>query len=175
MRKLTQSEQRLVQLLGAVLFVVIIVFVIVFYQRQVDSLENRLTTLENDKIEADFWLTEKPFWDERRNWLTSKMPPLPGDGSASSQFLASIQNSANSEGLTIDSQSLLEPVGGTGIEEHLLRMKVSGSLEQFTRWLASIQQPEKFQSVSALNLKSGKEPPNVVCELQVSRFYRQNN
>ncbi len=173
MRKLTGSEVRLVQLLGLVLVVIAVLFVVVFYQRNVEALKTRITNLENSKVEADFWLSEKPFWDERRNWLVGKMPILPEDGSATSKFLEDIQQSASAAGVTIESPSLLEPVGGNGIEEHLLRMKANGTLEQFTRWLAAIQRPEKFQAISALNLKSG-EPPTVICELQISRYYQQN-
>ena len=175
MRKLTASETRLAQLLGVTLVLVALVFAVVYYQRSVAALDLRIADLENRKVEADFWRGEAPFWERRREWLLRNMPVLPDDGTAASRFLESVQQSASGSGLEISSQSLLEPVAGSEVEEYALRMRVGGSLEQLTRWLAELQRPEKFQAVSALNLKSDKEPPDVVCELQVTRFYLKNS
>lgn len=174
MRRLTPSEVRLVRLLGVVLLLVALVFVIVYYKRSVDSLRLEIADLRNQKAESDFWMDEKPLWDKRAEWMRGNMPVLPGDGSASSAFLEDMQRSARSSGLEIDSQSLLDPVAAGGVEEYALRMRVSGSLESFTRWMASLQDPAKFQAVTALNVKSDAEPPDVVCELQITRFYQQN-
>lgn len=171
MRQLTASEWRLVKLLGIVLLVITATFGIVTYKRMITSLRAEITNLEARKSEADFWMQEKPVWDERRAWMLANMPALPPDGSAASSFLSEIQQSAQSSGLSIASQSLLEPVPGQDFEKIGLRLRVGGKLEQLVRWLTTLQQPEKFQEVSSLNLKSDTEPPAVVCELQVSRFY----
>ncbi len=174
MRKLTANEIRLVKLLGAVLILIAAAFGIVSYKRAVASLKTELAALEVRKSEADFWMDEKPLWDERRSWMLQSMPVLPPDGSAASSFLGEIQQTAQSSGLTITSQSLLEPISEQDFEKIGLRIRVTGTLEQLVRWLVLIQQPEKFQEVSTFNLKSDKEPPAVVCELQVSRFYRKS-
>lgn len=174
MRPLTPSESRLVKLLAAVLALVVVTFGMVAYRRNLASLRTEITALESRKAEADFWMAEKPLWDARRAWIRENMPVLPQDGSAASAFLSDIQAAATSAGLTISSQSLLEPVSSKEIEQIGLRLRVNGTLEQVVRWLAGLQHPEKFQAVTTFSLKSDKEPPAVVCELQMARFYRKD-
>ena len=55
------------------------------------------------------------------------------------------------------------------------KMKLSGSLEQFLKWLVAVYQPDKGIAVTSLSLKIGPEPPKMAGEVEVSQFFRPNN
>jgi len=48
---------------------------------------------------------------------------------------------------------------------------VTGDLKDVIQWLVDVQQPEKFQAVTNLSLKSQEKPPAVDLELDVARWY----
>jgi hypothetical protein len=52
-----------------------------------------------------------------------------------------------------------------------VKLKLSGNLENVVKWLAELQQPEKFQAVTNFSLKSEEQPPKVSLELDVARWY----
>jgi hypothetical protein len=50
-------------------------------------------------------------------------------------------------------------------------LKLTGSLQNVVKWLVQVQQPEAFQAVTSLSLKSAEEPPTVNLELEIARWY----
>lgn len=175
MRALTPSESRLLNFLGVVVVLLAIVFSVVYYLRTREAIELRIQTLQDELAESEIWLEERDLWERRREWVRAEMPTLPGDGSAASSLLQDMQDSASANGLEIASQSLTEPVDSSLFTEYSVRLKVQGTLEQLVKWLADVQSPDNFHAITAFNLKSDKEPPAVVCELQITRYYQPTN
>jgi hypothetical protein len=53
-------------------------------------------------------------------------------------------------------------------------MRLTGSLEQFNRWIVDLYQPESGVALTMLNLKLSAEPPKMTGEAEVGQFFRIN-
>ncbi len=82
-----------------------------------------------------------------------------------------LQQTAKESKVKIVEQKLLDPEKHPGFQAVSVRMTVSGTLDSLIKWLNSIQQPNLFQAVQKFNLKIEGEPPNMRCELDLSRWY----
>jgi hypothetical protein len=49
---------------------------------------------------------------------------------------------------------------------------VKGDMKSLVEWLSKLQQPKEFRAVKQLRIKSADEPPNVVCDIEVARWFR---
>jgi len=171
MRRLSATESRLLGLLlGAGVIVGSLVLISVG-KRLHAGMDRELAELRASKVEADVWRQERPLWQERAAWLTANQPKYPVEGNPSSALLQKIQETASAHGLAILEQSLAEPSSGSGYREVAVRVKVGATLEQLTRWLVELQQPALFQAVTSFSIRSDKEPPKIICDAQIARWY----
>ena len=171
MRNLTRSEKRLLGALLGTLFVLANLFGVVALLHMKTALEDEAPKLRGELIDSEGWLAEKELWMDRKTWLDAKEPRLEAAGEASAKLLESLQTSARRQKITILEQEFPEPSKQPEYQEISVKLKVSASLESLTRWLVELQQPELFQVVSTFSLKSDAEPPKVICNLQVARWY----
>lgn len=171
MRSLTATESRLLGIfLGAIVIVATLVLLSVG-KRLRTGMDRELAELKVQKIEAEAWRQERPLWEERSAWLAANQPKYPSEGNPSSALLQKVQDSAAANGLTILEQSLAEPAPGAAFREVAVRVKVGATLEQLTRWLVELQQPAQFQAVTSFAIRSDKEPPKIICDAQIARWY----
>jgi hypothetical protein len=171
MRPLTKSETRLLRIFLAVALLLVNVVLLPALWRYQQRLERDAERLRADTMAVHSWLAEKSMWTARRQWLDLKQPRLSNSGEANSSLLESLQKTARTHQINIIDQSFLEGTTQPSYQEVGVKLKVSGSLEMIIRWLTEIQQPELFQAIQRISLRSGAEPSVVVCELQVTRWY----
>lgn len=107
----------------------------------------------------------------RKAWLDEKQPGSQADGQESSKLLEFLQQSARQQNITISNQKLADPRTNTHFREVSVQLEVKGRLDSVSKWLAGLQGPERFQAVTTLTLKSDTEPPKVICNLTVARWY----
>jgi len=132
-------------------------------------------TLKGEKDEADIWLSQKDKWLTRKTWLEKTQPNASQIEAAQSIFFEELQKSARALNLSIAEQGFGEVAETPHFHSVSVRMRVSGSLENATRWLAGLQRPELFQAITNFSLRSEKEPPNVNLDLEIARYYRPAN
>jgi hypothetical protein len=89
-------------------------------------------------------------------------------------LLESLTTSAKAKKLEIQEQSFGENKLTPNYQSVAVRLKIAGSLENVTKWLVQIQQPELFEAVTSFSLKSANEPPTVNLELEIARWYAPN-
>jgi len=171
MRPLTPAETRLLALLLGTLGIAGSLVLLSIGKRLHAGMDRELLELRNAKIEAEAWRDERPLWEERAAWLEANQPKFPTDGNPSSALIQKVQDSASAHGLALLEQSIAEPANTPHYREVAVRVKVQATLEQLTRWLVELQQPKQFQAVTAFAIRSDKEPPKVVCEVQIARWY----
>ena len=171
MRSLTEKEKRLTLMLLVAVFLAINLFGLTFLSRKRKALEADLFRLRTEQLEAKNWLGEKDLWLERKKWLDDNQPRLKNGGEANANLLETVQSSAQHQKITIVEQGFMEPANKTHYRQVGVKLKVNGTLEDITRWLANLQQPAKFQAVTTLSLKSDADPSRMKCELQVVRWY----
>ena len=171
MRKWTKSEQRLLTVLGIALFLMGSFYLISYLLDISNGLTLKISDLEASANTDQIWLREKQFWLDRKQWIDQKQPRVATGTVPQSELLQSLTASAQNHKLTIQEQSFADAKSTPEYKAVAVRLKVTGTLEDVVRWLVDIQQPEKFQAVTDLSLKSQEKPPAVDLELEVARWY----
>jgi len=175
MRQLTKLEKTLIIALIGTVFILANLFGVSALMRQRRALQLDSITIKGEQAEAELWLAQKPKWLARKAWLDKSQPAASQPEAAQSTFFEELQKSARSRDLAIDEQGFGEVSETPHFKAVAVRMRVTGTLENTTRWLAAIQQPALFQAITSFSLKSEKEPPQVNVELQIAKYYRPNN
>ena len=132
----------------------------------------------SDQVEDDqSIISKRPLWEKRQGWLDKHMPYTDSTGRAQGQLLDELQNSALDSQLKVTNQTLHETVQteGSGYTEISLSLKVAGDQEILTRWLLSLQSPEKFVAIKGFDLqldtKSKEKRPQAECNLTVAQWF----
>jgi Tfp pilus assembly protein PilO len=171
MRALTKSERRLTLLFLGLVFVVANVLALEAIIKKRRTLEREITRLNLEQREASAWMSDRDYWMKRKAWLDEKQPKLEVEGQESARLLETLQQSARQQNITISTQRLIDPKTTTYYREGSVQLEIKGRLESVTRWLAQLQEPARFQAVTSLTLKSDTEPPKVIVNLTVARWY----
>jgi len=170
-RKWTKSEQRLLTVFGIALFLMGSFYLISYLLDISNGLALKISDLEASANTDQIWLREKQFWLDRKQWIDKKQPRVASGSVPQSELLQSLTASAQNHKLTIQEQSFADAKSTPEYQAVAVRLKVTGALEDVVRWLVEVQQPEKFQAVTNLSLKSQEKPPAVDLELEVARWY----
>lgn len=171
MRKLTNSERRLLWILGGSLFVIANFYGVSYLLDREADLSSKLSELESTIKSNQIWLHEKDFWLARKRWLEAKQPKIGKSEVPQSELLEALTKSATADQLQIQEQSFGEPKTTPHYRSVAVRLKLTGTLQNVIKWLVEMQQPEGFQAVTSFSLKSAQEPPTVTLELEVARWY----
>jgi Type II secretion system (T2SS), protein M subtype b len=170
-RKWTKSEQRLLTVLGIAVFLMGSFYLISYLLDIENGLALKISDLEASANTDQIWLREKQFWLDRKRWIDQKQPRVASGTVPQSELLQALTASAQNHKLTIQEQSFADAKSTPEYQAVAVRLKVTGTLEDVVRWLVDVQQPEKFQAVTNLSLKSQEKPPAVDLELEVARWY----
>lgn len=172
MRALTAKERKLLFfLLGAIFLLLNVVGLQAFLNRQ-RLLQANIAQLRTQMDEHRSILADRAYWDERAVWLDANQPAddvnTVEDDTKFTQF---VETSAKNSGLeyTRRGGGPVPPRGS--IAEVYDASTVKGPMEAVVKWLSELQKPRDFRVVKQLRIKSG-EPPEVVCDVEVARWYR---
>jgi len=133
--------------------------------------------LENELADHQLWLEDAPDIEARRQWLTATMPRLGGAtlGKLQGDLLQSLQDDVFNRKLKIEQQSLQDIVTTGDYTEVAVRLTVRGDESEVVAWLTTLQSPERFQVIKALELKidekAKEELPQAVCSITIARWF----
>lgn len=174
MRTLTAHEKKLIVfLVAAVAAGLHLIFLKIALDLDRGN-RRHLSQVQDELTEARGWIEQREIWTPRAEWLTANFRPVPSENPAPALQKAA-QGSALAAGLKIDEQNLRPPRNGTWTVLYANKMRLSGSLDQFLKWLLAVYDPKQGIAVTALNLKIGPEPPKMVGEAEVGQFFKPNN
>jgi Tfp pilus assembly protein PilO len=168
---LTKSEGRLLWLFGLAIFAMANFYGISFLLERHAEVSRKLAELRGTRKSDENWLRERDLWLKRKQWLDSKQPKVNAGQVPQSELLEALTKGAGEHQLQIQEQSFGEAKNNPFYRSVAIRLKLTGSLENMMKWLASVQQPELFQAITSFSLKSENEPPTVSLELEVARWY----
>ena len=171
LRRLTKSERRLLIIFGLALFVMANFYVISYLLDTESELTQQLSEVTATAKTDQIWLREKQFWLARKRWIDRQQPRVGSGQVPQSELLQALTASAQANQLAIQEQSFAELKNTANYQSVAVKLRLSGNLENVVKWLAELQQPEKFQAVTNLSLKSEEQPPKVNLELEVARWY----
>ena len=173
MRPTTRSEKILLAVLGLVLLGGLLFFGGKALVQKQHSLALARASLRADNAEAMVELQDEPRWVARSHWIHDHEPMAVEEGDARAQVLSSVVQGARDHHLEIEEQNLGEVEHGAAGAKVQSEVRVKGSMEALCRWLADLEQPEKFYAVDLLSLKADQDQKSMVCTLHVSRYFRE--
>ena len=173
MRALTAKEQKLLFLLVGALFVLLNVVGLQAFLNRQRLLQSNIAQLRTQLDEHRSILSGKDYWEERGNWLEANQPvddvtTVEDD----TKFTEFVEVSAKNSGLeyTRRGGGPMPPRGS--IAEVYDASTVKGPMEALVKWLSELQKPKEFRVIKQLRIKSTEKPPDVVCDVEVARWYR---
>ena len=173
MRMLSRHEKKLMLFFGLAVFAGVHLLGLKF-ALSLDQGNRRTLLQKKDELEeAKGWMEERVAWEEKAAWLEKNLKMVPADNPAPSLQKKS-QSTATAVGLKIEEQNLQAPRSGNTCTIYSNQMRLTGSLEQFTRWIVDLYQPESGVALIKLNLKLSAEPPKMTGEAEVGQFFRVN-
>jgi len=173
MRMLTRHEKKLMLFFVSAVFVGIHLLGLKLFL-SFDQANRRSLLQKKDELEeAKGWMKERAEWEEKAEWLEKNLKMVPADNPAPALQKKS-QSTAATAGLKIEEQNLQAPRIGVSCTIYSNRMRLTGSLEQFNRWIVDLYQPESGVALTMLNLKLSAEPPKMTGEAEVGQFFRVN-
>ena len=177
MRALTVREKWLLGLCFGVIFLIGNAFAARSVLKVLRGSDSKIETLTSTLADHEMWVEDAPKADAREKWLAEKMPHL-GDstlGKLQGDLIQSLQDDLFERKLRIDQQSLQDIVSETFYTEVAVRLTVRGAETEVVGWLTTLQAPEKFQVIKAIELeldtKSKEVEPQAVCQITIARWY----
>ena len=177
MRELTAREKILLGACFAVTFLVVNGFAARSIVKNLRGSGDKIAALKSELADQEMWLEETAMADARERWLHEKMPTLAGTtlGKEQGDFLQLMQDELFERKLKIEQQSLQDIEQEIFYTEVAVRLRVRGNEADVIDWLISLQGPEEFRVIKAMELeidsKAKEEEPQAVCEITIARWY----
>lgn len=172
MRALTAKEKKLLLALVGALFVLLNVVGLQAFLNRQRALQSSIVQLQAQLAEGRALLEEKDLWGQRAAWLDEHQPSddvTTTDDDA--KFYEFVESSAKSAGLEYTRKDAGNLPASGPLAEVFDSSQVKGKMESLVKWLNELQQPKAFRAVKQISIKSG-EPPDVIAEVEVARWYR---
>jgi len=148
-------------------------FLVRDHRLRTNTARQRLETLKPQQLASSASLSDAPFWDERRVWLAATMPKMTDPGTAHSQFLEELRQSARERGLTLGRPVLLKPESNPHFHDLAVTLQITGPDQSVYRWLVELQSPEKFHRIKYLLLTTERGPgPRMTGTVTISRLFQ---
>jgi hypothetical protein len=176
MTKLTPREKKL---LGACVAVLVISATTLLAKEFLDrrmALEKSISALQAEKRDNDSWLTQRDFQESRKQWIESNLPTTDSLGRAQGQLLEEFQNAALNHEIRVVSSSLPAAHSTAHYREVAVTLKLYGDQAKMLSWLATLQSPERFYIIKAIELdpdsRSREPTPQIECDITVARWFK---
>lgn len=173
MRALTAKEKKLLLGLLGALFVLLNVLGLQAFLNRRRALSSEIADLRSKLDYNNAVLAERSVWEERAAWLDENQPA--DDISTTeddAKFYEFVESSAKKSGLEYTRKAAGDNKTSAGpYAEVFDTSQVKGNMEALVKWLSGLQQPKAFRAIKKLSIKSG-EPPQVICDVEVARWYR---
>jgi type II secretory pathway component PulM len=171
MRPLNPREKRLATIFGAIILLMANYYLLNYLFTQIKKQKQTIADLRSQEKLTAIWIEEKDLWTQRGDWIAKHQPILSNRDQASSDMLQKIVEKARNYNITISDQRILEPTSTPHYQQIAIELKIIGTLEQITRWIAEFQQPQNFYAITSCSIKSDAEPPKIICTLQIARWF----
>ena len=181
MRSLTSREKWLLGACFGVILIVATAFVSRSVLKVLRGSESTILTLQNELADQEMWIEEMPKIEAREKWLAEKMPGLDGAsiGKLQGDLLQTLQDDIFDRKLKIEQQSLQDVETEAFYTEVAVRLIIRGEEKVMLEWLTTLQNPEKFQVIKAIELKpdskSKEVEPQSICQITIARWYLPDN
>jgi hypothetical protein len=143
-----------------------------------------ISSLKGQEAANRIWMSDRPLYEKRAAWLNKTMPYTASAGKSRGELLDDLRGSALDLGLKTDNENPLDSVAleldnkEVYANEVSVSMRVRGDQDTMLRWLLTLQSPERFTIVKALELeldsRSKEKTPQAQCNITVARWFNPN-
>lgn len=148
-----------------------------FFSRR-KILDTEVKALKQQESDNRMYLLNGPLMEKLNDWLDKNMPYTNSAGKAQGQLLDDLRNSALDAGLRVENENPLESQALSHHNEVSVSLRIRGDQEVLIGWLLTLQSPEKFTAIKAVELeldsRSREKTPQAQCNLTVARWFNPN-
>jgi hypothetical protein len=171
MRKLSKSESRLFLFFAAAIFLAANLLGMKFWMSTRQRLVQQETSLRGQIDEDKSWIAAAADFNEAAAWLAANKPPAFTSDGASTDLIDSVRKSAESNSLSIATETLLPATAEFTLPHASLQIKLTGPFPGIVRLLFDLQKPGAWRTIDKLTLRSDATPPNALAEMQIRQYY----
>ena len=176
MGNLSKRERLLLMLCFVTIFVVINGFLGKAVYNKLNGSGSELEDLQIEKMQLEQMTAGAELWDKRKVWLDENLPPpMVSVGRAQGELAEQLQQSLFEQKITIERQTLLEPVMTPFYDEVAVTLRIEGDAVKVNEWLTTLQSPESFQTIKNIELeldnRSREKEPQAECEVTIARWF----
>lgn len=172
MKPLTPSEKRLTLLFGALLLGYAHWWGYGEWQVWERRSQQKESDLQAEKTAAGIFMENQNLWNERQDFMVKNQPKATDPDLASAALVDLIQKSTQTHQLTITDITLLPSKPLAHAFQTTAVVKITGKFENVTRWMYELQSPQNFTALERTSLKSDANPPQVLAEFEINRWYQ---
>jgi len=172
MRNLAKNELRLLLFFGGAIFLALNLFGLQLWTQHRRAAALERTSLVNAITESKASIQAADILRPATDWIVAN-PPLPTTpDAASTELLNAVRAAVESASLKLLEENLLPPVPWSSGSAAVLFFKISGPFSGVTPLLFALQKPGTWRSITRLVVRSDKQPPNVVVEIEIRQYYK---
>jgi hypothetical protein len=176
MGNLSKRERLLLMLCFTTIFVVVNAFIGTAVYKKLDGSGKELEDLKIEKMQLEQLTAGAELWEKRKVWLDENLPPpMVSVGRAQGELAEQLQQSLFEQKITIERQTLLEPVMTPFYDEVAVTLRIEGEAVKVNEWLTTLQSPEAFQTIKNIELeldnRSREKEPQAECEVTIARWF----
>ena len=176
MGNLSKRERLLLMLCFVTIFVVVNAFLGKAVYKKLNGSGSELEDLEIEKMQLEQMTAGTELWEKRKVWLDENLPaPMVSVGRAQGELAEQLQQSLFEQKITIERQTLLEPVMTPFYDEVAVTLRIEGDAVKVNEWLTTLQSPESFQTIKNIELeldnRSREKEPQAECEVTIARWF----
>lgn len=172
MRKLAKSEQRLLIIFGAAIFLALNLFAIRLWLQNRNALLANISETRSAIATGESWINAAEALQPAREWIDKNPAPVSTSDQASTGLLNTLRNLAEKSNLKLVEETLLPPEDTAAGQSAILQVKLAGPFSGVASLLFELQSPSAWRAVDKMMVRSDNEPPNVIVDLLVRQYYR---
>lgn len=172
MRRLAKSEQRLLVVFGAAVFLALNLFAVRLWMQHRAGLVAKISETRAAIATGESWINAAEALQPAREWIGRNPAPSATGDQASTNLLNTFRNLAEKSNLKLLEETLLPPENSQSGQSAVLQVKLGGPFPSVASLLFELQDPKAWRAVDKMMIRSDNEPPNVIVDLVVRQYYR---
>lgn len=137
------------------------------------GLDQKEIEVDARRIEADALMSQRDFWDQRSDFLSSEQPEYTNRKDADVNLLKTIQDSSDAHKVKITRNQPTEPIEINGLKAATVVVEASGDLKAVMEWLYELQKPTSFVQIPAITIRPNDETPSeVFVNMNLEKWFR---
>jgi Tfp pilus assembly protein PilO len=150
---MTSREKTLAMIVGAIILVVVNLFLFNFFMKNYRRLKTDFAA-KKEQLEVMHGLyADREMWDARDGWLKDHFPKLQNESTASPELLERIKNQAKTHSVQLENPSLGVTQKKPNYTGAPVTFDTKSTWHDLSAFLFELQNPEQFIVVESVDLK----------------------